>query len=331
MKKLFTLTMLLAATHAANAQTHGAMTFAGKAEFYVTSNDAKMGETAIETDTLVYDGASSSFILPQMTYGNMTIPSFTIEGATQTSAGYAGVTWEDTSFSSTTSEGKTITGSALNGSFTHDGGIYRLKLSVTFNYGTMPMPITYNIDAFYVKPTTKAVKVTVAGAEYVNDAVTYDARLYLEDEQTKLDIAIHGFTLENTAMGDLSLGAYTVKGLVYDEEREAYFRDYTQDGLSFHFTTSGGVDSDYTFTKTGNILVKMDGTNIKYAENNFQPGNMPFPISSTFGEEASTGISTVKPSANQDAEGATYTIGGLRTGSRQRGILVRNGRKYLNR
>lgn len=31
----------------------------------------KDGETAIETDTLVYDGAANSFTLPQITYGDM--------------------------------------------------------------------------------------------------------------------------------------------------------------------------------------------------------------------------------------------------------------------
>lgn len=50
------------------------MNFAGKAAFYVTSgNGAKMGETAIESDTLVYDGAANSFTLPLITYGDMVI------------------------------------------------------------------------------------------------------------------------------------------------------------------------------------------------------------------------------------------------------------------
>ena len=72
MKKIFTLALLLAAFHAAGAQNHGTMNFAGKAAFYVTSgNGAKMGETAIESDTLVYDGAANSFTLPQITYGDM--------------------------------------------------------------------------------------------------------------------------------------------------------------------------------------------------------------------------------------------------------------------
>ena len=45
MKKIFTLALLLAAFHAAGAQNHGTMNFAGKAAFYVTSgNGAKMAK-----------------------------------------------------------------------------------------------------------------------------------------------------------------------------------------------------------------------------------------------------------------------------------------------
>ena len=45
MKKIFTLALLLAAFHAAGAQNHGTINFAGKAAFYVTSgNGAKMAK-----------------------------------------------------------------------------------------------------------------------------------------------------------------------------------------------------------------------------------------------------------------------------------------------
>lgn len=331
MKQLFSFLIAIAASTYASAQMHGAMTFAGKADFFVTAGSSKMGETTIESDTIIYDGASNSFTLPRMTYGAMVIPSFTIVGATQTSAGYAGVTWGDTSFSCVTSEGKLITGTSLSGTFTHNDGIYELKLSITFNYGSMPMPITYNITAYYVKPTTKMVKVAVAGAEYTNESVTYDARLYREDERTMLDIAIQDYSLTGTVMGDIMLGAYTIRGVVYDESKKAYYRDYSQDGLSFHFVTSGGIDSDYTFSKNGNILVKMNGTNIDYAENNFQPGNMPFPICSKFGVDTSTGISCVETEADADAEGKMYNLNGTSVNGSYRGIVVKNGKKYVNK
>lgn len=331
MKRLSSFLIAIAASTYASAQMHGAMTFAGKADFFVTAGSSKTGETTIESDTIIYDGASNSFTLPQMAYGTMLIPSFTIVGATQTSAGYAGVTWGDTSFSCATSDGKTITGTSLSGTFTHNGGIYELTFGITFNYGSMPMPITYNITAYYVKPTTKMVKVAVAGAEYENESVTYDARLYREDERTMLDIAIHDYSLTGTVMGDITLGAYTIRGLVYDESRKAYCRDYSQDGLSFHFTTSGGIDNDYTFSKKGNILVKMSGADIAYAENDYQPGSMPFPICSKFGADTSTGISCVETEVDADAEGKAYSLSGTSVRSNYRGIVVRNGKKYLNK
>ncbi|MGN1255877.1 MAG: hypothetical protein ACI4UA_01800 [Bacteroidaceae bacterium] len=329
MKHIITLLLFIAVTTCARAQMHGAMTFAGEARFYVTAGNSTMGETDIPSDTLLYDGTGNTFTLPPMTYGNMIIPSFTISGATQTSAGYSGVTWEDTSFTSTTPQGKTITGSSLRGSFTHDEGIYNLRLDITFLYGSMPMPITYSINAYYVKSTTKPLAVKVAGAEYQNESVTYDARLYRAEGETLLDIAIHEYCLQGTVMGDLTLGAYTIRGLAYNEAQGGYWRDYSEDGLSFRFTTSGGIAQDYTFTRLGNILVKMSGTSIDFAENNFQPGSMPFPICSLLGTDPSTDIGLPQEETSARTESPAYDLNGVRVCQDYRGIIIRNGKKYL--
>lgn len=85
-------------------------------------------------------------------------------------------------------------------------------------------------------------------------------------------------------MGDLTLGSYVVKGLIYDETRGGFYRDYKGDGLSFHFTAMQGgtktMDGEYAFNseRDNNILVKYNGSNVESIVNTFQMGAMPFGI-----------------------------------------------------
>ena len=150
MRKIFTLFVVSFFTLIASAQGHhaaAAMKFVGKANFSVSGVNVP-----VESDTILYAG--SDFTIPSMTYNmsghDMTIPSFVITNTTFT-GGYAGVTWEDQTFTATTADSTTVNGSSLVGSFTHNSGIYNVKLTITFTYGKMPMPITYTIDGYYVK------------------------------------------------------------------------------------------------------------------------------------------------------------------------------------
>lgn len=325
MNRVFTLVFTLMVAASAMAQ-HGAMVFVGKSNFHISMNGATMGNTDIESDTIVYSGAD--FTLPSMKYGDMVIPSFTIKG-TQFTGGYAGVMWADQTWTSTvtTAEGdKTFTGTSLVGSFTHDGGIYKLSVALNFKYGSMPFPISYSIEGYYVKPTEQNVSVTVGGSfgPYTNDKVTYDARLYTEGGEKKLDIAMHEYQLTGTVMGDLTIGAYTVTGLTYDEAKQGYYRDYTNSDVKMHLTAMNGgnktIDGDYSFSKLGNLLVKMDGTSIAYAVNNFQPGNMPFPIESAFGKELNTAVDAI--AADEEAMPVRKMIENGRI------VILKNGAKY---
>lgn len=185
------------------------------------------------------------------------------------------------------------------------------------------MPITYSIESYYVKPTTKQVSVVVGGSigPYINPSVTYDARIYEVDGQKQLDIALHEYSLDGTVMGDILLGSHIIKGLTWNEEKGGYFRDYSHDGITFHFKTSQGMDGNYGFTKGGNLLVKMNGTDITYAENAFQPGAMPFPIVSTFGKDDATGIDHVTTTQQQVSKSRKYISNGQL-------IIERDGKKY---
>lgn len=240
MKKIFTLIVaFIAITQMLNAQaSHGAMTFVGKSNYYVTMMGSITGETTVAADTIVYMGAD--FTLPSMKYNDMVIPSFSIQGTTFT-GGYAGVIWEDQTFTSTTTDAsdqeKTITGSSLRGTFTHTAGIYKLQLEITFTYGNMPFPITYSIEGYYVKDYSGTNKVTVGGQYGPYSAqVTHKLRTYVEDGETKADVEIPGYTLPQTIMGNLTLGSYTITGLTYDESKGGYYKDYATDGLTIHIT-----------------------------------------------------------------------------------------------
>lgn len=95
-------------------------------------------------------------------------------------------------------------------------------------------------------------------------------------------IQVLGQKLEGTVMGDLTLGAYTINNLIYDEKTETFSKDYSNDGLKLKFKK--GAETEYkeypltkatikaTFGKDGSLKV----------ENNFTAGSMPFPLQGVF-------------------------------------------------
>jgi acyl CoA:acetate/3-ketoacid CoA transferase beta subunit len=75
MKKIFTLFFLTTAMLSAMAQGgHTLMKFSGKATIDVSGNTV----STLVSDTVKYSG--SDVTLPEMRYGQMVIPSFTIHG-----------------------------------------------------------------------------------------------------------------------------------------------------------------------------------------------------------------------------------------------------------
>ena len=333
MKKIFTL--IFATLMAGNimAQMHGALRFAG-------ASSVKVLTTNIDnpSDTIKFEMASMSagnITLPAMK-GMATIPSFTIENVTFTMGDNHVINFADQTFASkVTVDGneKSITGSSLSG--TYNMADNSLTLKVVFLYGSMPLSTTYNIKAYYVKTVSSPITVTVGGAfNYANKSVSYDVRKYMDGDVQKVDVEISTYTLENTVMGNLTLGTYTVKGLTYDESKGGFYRDYKDAGLKFHFTAENGgnktMDGDYSFnnTKDNNILVKYSGNNITDIVNTFQMGAMPFAIISKF-DTQSTGITSIKD--NRKNDGKMYNLQGQEVSESYKGIVIVNGKKYLKK
>lgn len=340
MKKIFTLIFALATTTAIMAQK-GAMTFVGESSFSVSTAAV---ETIADTVKFAMNGTTSGDItIPSKSYSmqgrNMTIPSFTIHNAAFTmDMTTMTATFADQTFSETiTVDGaeKTITGTSLSGSYKRTTNT--LNLVVKFQYGAMPLESTYTVTGYYVKPYTDALSVCIGGQAdytYQNESVTYNVRTYKKDDVTKMDVQIPTYVLSNTVMGDLTIGGYTVTGLTYDETKGGYYKDYANDGLTMHFTAvRNGIttmDKDYTLaTADGeNILITTDNTGkVASIVNNFQPGSMPYAIVSTF-PGTTTGIKTISKAADQ---GMTYNLAGQRVSNSSKGIVIRNGRKYINK
>ena len=281
--------------------------------------------------------SAGNITLPAMK-GMSTIPSFTIENVAFTMGENHVITMADQAFTSkVTVDGveKNITGSSISG--TYNMADNSLTLKAVFQYGAMPFAMTYNIKSYYVKAVTSAINVNVGGQfPYANESVTYNVRKYMDGDVQKVDVEVPTYTLDNTVMGNLTLGTYTVKGLTYDEEKGGFYRDYKNDGLSFHFIAEQNgnktMDGDFEFNaqKDNNILVKYDGSKIADIVNTFQMGAMPFGIVSSF-NSAATGISSVKNDVQKKNDGKMYNLNGQVVSESYKGVVIVNGKKYFKK
>lgn len=335
MKKFFTLIFATMLAGNMMAQMHGALTFAGASTMSVLTQNIENA-----SDTVKFEMASMSagnITLPAMK-GMSTIPSFTIENVAFSMGENHVITMADQAFTSkVTVDGveKNITGSSISG--TYNMADNSLTLKAVFQYGAMPFPMTYNIKSYYVKAVTSAINVNVGGMfPYANEGVTYNVRKYMDGDVQKVDVEIPTYSLDNTLMGNLTLGTYTVKGLTYDEEKGGFYRDYKEDGLTFHFTAEKDgnktMDGEYEFNtaKDNNILVKYNGSKITDIVNTFQMGAMPFSIVTSF-NSAATGISSVKNDVQKMNDGKMYNLNGQVVSESYKGVVIVNGKKYFKK
>lgn len=338
MKRIFTLLFAVLTATTIMAQMHGPMKFVGASKMSVSTMNI---DNPSDTILFAMNGMESGNITLPAMKGMQTIPSFTISGAKFTLGENHVVTFADQTFSTKVKvDGaeKNITGSSLSG--TYNMADNSLSLTVVFQYGKMPMSMTYSVKGYYVKAVSNPITVTVGGQfTYNNDNVTYELRRYKDGETDKLDVTVPSYTLANTIMGNLTLGSYTVKGLVYDEAQGGYYRDYKNDGLKFHFTVVQGgkttMDKDYEFAaeKPNNILVKYEGNDVSSIVNTFQVGTMPFGIVSVF-SGATTSINNITTTPSHDLNttpSQQYNLAGQRVDNNYKGIVIVNGKKYLRK
>lgn len=161
MKRIFTLLFAVLTATTIMAQMHGPMKFVGASNMSVSTMSI---DNPSDTILFAMNGMESGDItLPEMK-GMKTIPSFTISGATFTLGENHVVTFADQTFSTkVTVNGaeKNITGTSLSG--TYNMADNSLSLTVVFQYGSMPMPMTYSVKGYYVKAVSNPITVTVGG------------------------------------------------------------------------------------------------------------------------------------------------------------------------
>lgn len=106
-----------------------------------------------------------------------------------------------------------------------------------------------------------------------------------------INIEVPEYKLNNTIMGNLTLGAYTISNVKYDEETETFHHVYGEDGLTQYFKAEDKdgrptMDQLYSFAPTSSIVLEpVPGGGMKIT-NSFQLGRMPFPIVATFERSA---------------------------------------------
>lgn len=334
MKKLFTLVFATLMAGNMMAQMHGALNFAGASTANVLTQNVENASDTVRFEMV--NTAAGNITLPKIVNDNLVIPSFTIENVAFAMGADHVITMTDQTFATKVTVGgeeKDITGSSFTG--TYNMADNSLTLKAVFKYGAMPFDMSYDIKAYYIKPVASAINVNVGGAfNYDNESVAYNVRKYMDGNVQKVDVEIATYTLTNTVMGNLTLGTYTVKGLTYDEEKGGFYRDYKDDGLTFHFTAEMGgkktMDGNYSFNpeKDNNILVKYNGNKVEDIVNTFQMGSMPFAIVSKFTSDP-TAITSVK--SNGMGDGKIYNLNGQVVDKYYKGVVIVNGKKYLKK
>ncbi len=101
-----------------------------------------------------------------------------------------------------------------------------------------------------------------------------------------INLTIGTETYENTLMGNITQGTFTIKDIPYDAKTLSFTKDYAADNLSAHVTMVKGetttMDKDFSIP-SGTITVtpQADGS-IKITNKQYTYGKMPFNMDAEF-------------------------------------------------
>lgn len=127
------------------------------------------------------------------------------------------------------------------------------------------------------------ISVTVGGQFTYED--TDHSITVTENNDGTLKVVLDQYRLSGTMMGDLTIGTLTIDNIAYDETRQAYYRNYSGDGLKRNFLASKDgnttMNGDYDLGETSEITLTFDGDNVT-VQNDFKLGAMPFPLTSKY-------------------------------------------------
>lgn len=89
-------------------------------------------------------------------------------------------------------------------------------------------------------------------------------------------------TYTGTPMGDIVLDTYTISNLAFDAAKNAYFRDYRNDGIKFTCKLGPAPEGQYEAKNLGNMTVSFDEQGGVTILNNYKPGTSPAVINASF-------------------------------------------------
>lgn len=135
----------------------------------------------------------------------------------------------------------------------------------------------------YVGEYTGHLTLNIAGQyEYYTDIKIFIS----EGENATLNVTFPEYSLSNTLMGDITLGALTLENLKYDSSKDGYYLNYGEAGQSQYFKAERNgtvtMDSEYPLNEPSDILISKGEDGKLIVVNSFRLGAMPMPITATF-------------------------------------------------
>lgn len=96
-----------------------------------------------------------------------------------------------------------------------------------------------------------------------------------------INVVVPEHNVPKTAVGDLTLGTYTVSNIPLADEQHAYYKDFSDDKVQFHFTApTMGMDKDYVLNQASiSVSVSEGQITISLA---YMPGRSPMNITEKF-------------------------------------------------
>ena len=115
------------------------------------------------------------------------------------------------------------------------------------------------------------------------DPVTITCKVTKRENGT-FEVEMPEYQLKGTSIGDLTIGAVTIKNIMYNADKASYYKVFGKDGLTMHFKAEGGhgaMDNDYAFTEDSYIEMNQSDNGVIIVLN-YSFGKMPMRIISKF-------------------------------------------------
>ncbi|MCH5220468.1 MAG: hypothetical protein J1F20_07850 [Muribaculaceae bacterium] len=101
-----------------------------------------------------------------------------------------------------------------------------------------------------------------------------------------LSVTFPEYSMSNTMMGEITMGAITLENLTYDSLKVGFYLNYGEAGKNQYFKAERNgtvtMDSEYPLNAPSDILVTKGEDGKITVVNSFRIGTMPMPITATF-------------------------------------------------